>query len=254
MARPDGAPADQTPAEGDAARVPAQDSADDGILLAGVHLLLDPAGALYWPEERLLVVADLHLEKGSAFAARGVPLPPYDSRATLALLERIAARWQPRAIVALGDSFHDRGAAARLGSDERASLAALGRGREMIWIAGNHDPDPAPELGGNHLDLLRLGPLTLRHEPAPGFVRGEIVGHFHPVARLVQRGRSLRRRCFATDGSRLVMPALGAYAGGLNIRDAALAGLFVRDYAAHLVGAARTYRIAHHACLPDRAG
>ncbi|QIB34465.1 ligase-associated DNA damage response endonuclease PdeM [Ancylobacter pratisalsi] len=238
-----------------------QDGEADAIELAGVRLKLDPAGGLHWPAERVLVVADLHLEKGSSFAARGVPLPPYDSRATLTLLAGIVARTRPRVVVALGDSFHDRRGAERLGAAERALLADIATGRDMVWIAGNHDPEPMPGLGGEHLPELRLGRLTLRHEPArdlpsaelpAGGARGEIAGHFHPVARLVVRGRGLRRRCFATDGARLVMPALGAYAGGLNIRDAALAGLFPGAYAAHLIGGARTYRIAHHACLPDR--
>lgn len=226
----------------------------DAIELAGARLTLDPSGGLYWPAERVLVVADLHLEKGSSFAARGVPLPPYDTRATLALLAGIVARTRPRVVVALGDSFHDRAGAGRLGAAERELLAEIGRGRDMVWIAGNHDPDPMPGLGGVHLPELRLGPLTLRHEPLPAShgVRGEIAGHFHPVARLVVRGRALRRRCFVTDGDRLVMPALGAYAGGLNIRDAALASLFPGAYAAHLIGGARTYRIAHHVCLPER--
>ncbi|MGA0564692.1 ligase-associated DNA damage response endonuclease PdeM [Ancylobacter sp. VNQ12] len=226
--------------------------ADGGIVLAGARLVLDPAGALYWPAERMLVVADLHLEKGSAFAARGVPLPPYDTRATLAALAQMVERWRPRTLVALGDSFHDRGGAGRLGGEERETIGALGRGRELVWIAGNHDPEPLAGIGGTHAQELRVGPLTLRHEPQAGDGAGEIAGHFHPVARLVVRGRGLRRRCFVTDGARLVMPALGAYAGGLNVRDAALAGLFTDAYAAHLVGGARIYRIAGHACLPDR--
>lgn len=226
--------------------------ADGGIVLAGVHLVLDPTGALYWPQERMLVVADLHLEKGSAFAARGVPLPPYDTRATLAALAQTVERWRPRTLVALGDSFHDRGGAGRLGTQEREAIGALGRGRELVWIAGNHDPEPLAGIGGTHAQELKVGPLTLRHEPAAGDGAGEIAGHFHPVARLMLRGRGLRRRCFVTDGARLVMPALGAYAGGLNVRDAALAGLFTDAYAAHLVGGARIYRIAGHACLPDR--
>ncbi len=224
------------------------------VALAGADLALDPAGAVWWAAERALIVADLHLEKGSAFAARGVMLPPYDSLATLGLLARLVERWRPRTLIALGDSLHDRGAGARLGPQEREALAALGRGRELVWIAGNHDPDPAPQLGGTHLPELRLGPLVLRHEP--GAVAegdgGELAGHFHPVARLVRRGRGIRRRCFAGDARRLVLPALGAYAGGLNIRDPALAALFPGDYIAYVTGAARTYRIAHHACVPDR--
>ncbi|MFT0861714.1 ligase-associated DNA damage response endonuclease PdeM [Ancylobacter sp. G4_0304] len=224
----------------------------EAIELAGARLLLDAAGALFWPAQDMLIVADLHLEKGSAFAVRGIPLPPYDSRATLARLAGIVARRRPRVILFLGDSLHDRGAGGRLGDVERDMLADISRGRDMVWVAGNHDPDPVPQLGGMHLPELKLGPLTFRHEPAGGDAQGEVAGHFHPVARLVRRGRGIRRRCFASDGRRLVMPALGAYAGGLNIRDAALAGLFAGPYAAHLVGATRTYRIAHHACLPDR--
>ena len=223
----------------------------DGVELSGAALVLDPTGALVWPAERLLVVADLHLEKGSAFAQRGVPLPPYDSAATLALLERLVALWNPRTVVALGDSLHDRGAARRLGGAELASLRALRQGRDIVWVAGNHDPDPAPELGGVHAAELAIGALTLRHEPRPGAV-GEIAGHLHPVARIVRHGRGVRRRCFASDGRRMVLPALGAYAGGLNVRDPALSGLFGAGFAAHLLGTGRTYRIAGHACLPDR--
>lgn len=229
-----------------------EDERAEEIGLAGARLVLDPAGALYWPQERLLIVADLHLEKGSAFAERGVPLPPYDTRATLALLATIIERWRPRAVLALGDSLHDRRAAHRLGAVERDALAVLRRGRDFIWIAGNHDPEPAPELGGVHAAELAIGPLTFRHEPVAGAAQGEVAGHFHPVARIVRRGRGIRRRCFAADAARLVLPALGTYAGGLNVRDPALAGLFAGAYAAHLVGGARTYRIAHHACLPDR--
>ncbi|MDF2995425.1 MAG: metallophosphoesterase [Xanthobacteraceae bacterium] len=224
----------------------------DEIGLAGVRLVLDPAGALFWPDERLLVVADLHLEKGSAFAERGVPLPPYDTRATLTLLTTLVGRWRPRAVVALGDSLHDRRAAQRLGAVEQEALASLRQGRDFIWIAGNHDPEPAPQLGGIHAAELTIGPLMFRHEPAAGSVQGEVAGHFHPVARIVRRGRGIRRRCFAADEGRLVLPALGAYAGGLNVRDPALEALFAGAYAAHLVGGARTYRIAHHACLPDQ--
>src|SRR5690349_15783081 len=118
------------------------------IVLAGVPLLADCAGALYWPEQSLLAVADLHLEKGSSFAARGQLLPPYDSAATLARLARLIAHYAPRVVVALGDSFHDGGGPARLGASDRESILALQRGREWIWITGNHDPEPADGIGG----------------------------------------------------------------------------------------------------------
>jgi DNA ligase-associated metallophosphoesterase len=226
--------------------------ADHGITIAGVTVIADPAGALCWPEEALLVVADLHLEKGSAYAARGVLLPPYDTSATLARLARLVERYAPRVVVALGDSFHDGGGPARIGAADRATLAALQRGRDWIWIAGNHDPDPADGIGGRFAATLALGPLTLRHEPSAQPGEGEIAGHLHPLARIARRGRAVSRRCFASDGKRLVMPAFGAYAGGLNVRDRAIAALFATlDFTAHMLGERRLYAVAAERCLPD---
>ncbi|MFG1426174.1 ligase-associated DNA damage response endonuclease PdeM [Roseixanthobacter glucoisosaccharinicivorans] len=219
--------------------------------LAGADMVLDPCGALAWPERRVLAVADLHLEKASAFARRGQMLPPYDSADTLARLEALVDRWAPALILALGDTLHDRWAQERIAPHTRERLAALQRGRSFIWIAGNHDPEPNALLEGEWAREIRIGPLTFRHEPLPGTVAGEVAGHLHPVARLVQRGRSIRRRCFATDGMRMVLPALGSLAGGLNVRHPAVSSLFGERYEAHMLGAARTYRIAAHACLGD---
>ncbi len=131
------------------------------VTIAGVELTADPAGALYWPEHRLLAVADLHLEKGSSYAARGVLLPPYDTAATLARLAVLVARYQPRVVVALGDSFHDGRGPARLADTDRATLRGMQRGRDWVWISGNHDPDPAENIGGRFLAKLELGALTL---------------------------------------------------------------------------------------------
>jgi DNA ligase-associated metallophosphoesterase len=221
------------------------------IGLAGVTLVADLDGALYWPEHALLVVADLHFEKGSSFAARGVLLPPYDTAATLRRLARVIARYAPRVVIALGDSFHDGNGAQRIADTDRATLRTLQRGRDWIWITGNHDPEPAADIGGTFCHILALGPVTLRHEPLADADEGEIAGHFHPVARVAVRGRSVRRRCFAGDGGRLVMPAFGAYAGGLNVRDPAIAALFSRAFTAHMLGERRLYPIAAARCLAD---
>jgi DNA ligase-associated metallophosphoesterase len=225
---------------------------EHAIAICGISLLADPAGALYWPEEKLLVIADLHLEKGSAFAVRGVLLPPYDTAETLARLALLIAHYAPRRVIALGDNFHDGGGPARMGQSDRATLYALQRGRDWLWIAGNHDPDPAENIGGDFVAALALGLLTLRHEPAKEPQAGEIAGHLHPVARVARRGRAVSRRCFAGDSERLVMPAFGAYAGGLNVRDRAFAALFgARSFTAHLLGARRLYAVAAARCLPD---
>jgi DNA ligase-associated metallophosphoesterase len=225
---------------------------DSSLTIASVTLIADTAGALFWPEENMLIVADLHLEKGSAFAARGVLLPPYDTASTLARLARLVERFAPRIVMALGDSFHDGGGPARMADTDRASLKALQRGRDWLWIAGNHDPDPADGVGGRFADMLAIGPLTFRHEPSSGSCEGEIAGHLHPLARVARRGRAVSRRCFASDGRRLVMPAFGAYTGGLNVRDRAVAALFgTLAFTAHMLGERRLYAITAEHCLPD---
>ncbi len=222
------------------------------IAVAGTALVADPAGALYWPDEKLLVVADLHLEKGSAFAARGVLLPPYDTATTLARLSRLIERYAPQLVIALGDSFHDGGGPARMNDVSRVALKALQRGRDWLWLAGNHDPDPADNVGGRFAGELALGALKFRHQPSPGLSDGEIAGHLHPVARVARRGRAVSRRCFASDGRRLVMPAFGAYTGGLNVRDRAIVSVFgALSFTAHMLSERRLYAVPVARCLSD---
>jgi DNA ligase-associated metallophosphoesterase len=231
---------------------PARGRTAHEIAIAGTTLIADPAGALYWSDERLLAVADLHLEKGSAFATRGVLLPPYDTTATLARLAKLIEHYRPALVVALGDSFHDGGGPTRMPDLSRAALTALQRGRDWLWLAGNHDPDPPQGVGGRVAAELAVGPLTFRHEPSPHGVDGEVAGHLHPSARVAQRGHGVARRCFAADGRRMVMPAFGAYAGGLNIRDRAFVALFgALSFTAHLLGAGRLYAIPAARCIAD---
>lgn len=215
------------------------------IAVAGVTLVADVAGALYWAEERLLVVSDLHLEKGSSFARRGVLLPPYDTAMTLERLAGVLSHYAVRTVVALGDSFHDQDGPGRLAAADHARLRELQCGRDWVWIAGNHDPDPANCLGGIFATSLGLWPLSFRHEPTPRAGAGEIAGHLHPVARISRRGHTLTRRCFVSDGERLVMPAFGAYAGGLNVRNAAFVDVFGGPvFTAHVLGGRRLYTFA----------
>jgi DNA ligase-associated metallophosphoesterase len=218
-----------------------------GLEVAGVSFTADLSGALFWDEQKLLVVSDLHLEKGSSFAARGVLLPPYDTVATLGRLAAVIARHDPRMVIALGDSFHDREAHRRLSKSDREALAALQARREWIWISGNHDPALPSDLGGIVATEVAIGPIHFRHEPTGAF--GEIAGHLHPKARVATRGRAMERRCFACDGERTVMPAFGAYSGGLSIRDAAFAKIFASlDFMAHVLGDVRMHSIAASRC------
>lgn len=228
------------------------DAVEPTLSVAGVALVADPAGALYEPRSGALIVADLHLEKGSSFARRGQFLPPYDTATTLGRLARLVETYRPRAVIALGDSFHDRAAASRLGEADRATIAALQSGRDWIWISGNHDPEPPAGLEGETAAEMTLGALILRHEPVAGAAAGELAGHLHPVAKVAIRGRGLRRRCFATDGARVVLPAFGAYAGGLNVRDRAFDGLFAANaLTAWMLGETGVYAIAGWGLRPD---
>lgn len=213
------------------------------IILNGEDLMLDASGALWWPAQRTLVTADMHFEKGSFYGFSGQFLPPYDTRATLKRLSALMARYAPQRVIALGDSFHDRDAANRLDDSERDALTKMADRCEWIWIAGNHDPLP-PAWCGRALEDIALGKLVFRHEPSIWQVRGEVAGHLHPCTTVTRRGRSLRRRCFVEDGTRLVMPAFGAYAGGLDIRDVAIASLFEDGFRAYMLGAARVYMVA----------
>jgi DNA ligase-associated metallophosphoesterase len=220
--------------------------------LAGEMLTPLPEGALWWPERRVLVVSDLHLEKGSSYAAAGQMLPPYDTEATLARVEKLCAAWRPDTVISLGDSFHDRKSESRLPECYAARLRALTLSVDWVWVEGNHDPDPPARLGGRAARVLRIGPLVFRHEPE-GEV-GEVAGHLHPVAKVSGRGRPVRRRCFASDGARLVMPAMGAFAGGLNILDAAFARVFPEGCMAFAIGESRIYGVPQKNLLPDRQG
>jgi DNA ligase-associated metallophosphoesterase len=206
-----------------------------------VELLADASGALYWPGRRTLVVADLHLEKGSALARRGQLLPPYDTVATLEALTDAIARHRPERIICLGDSFHDDGAAGRLAPADGAALRRLTADQDWIWIAGNHDPAPPADWGGRVETRVTLGALTFRHQADGYHAPGEISGHYHPRASVRTRARRITGRCFVSDGRRLVLPAFGAYTGGLDVLDPAIAGLFPRGFSVHLLGRAAVY-------------
>lgn len=222
------------------------------LRICGVDAEPDTSGALYIESLDTLIVSDLHFEKGSSFAARGVHLPPYDTRSTLGQLEQVCAKYRPATVVALGDSFHDGNAAARMSGDDREQIRAFTGARNWIWVTGNHDPEPPENLGGTIADQVEIGPFTLRHEPQPAPVTGEIAGHLHPAAVVVMRGRRLRRRCFVTDATRLIMPAFGAYTGGLNVRAKAFAGLFSGvKFNAWMIGRDAVYPVSGRRLRPE---
>jgi len=214
------------------------------LTVAGENVTLRPSGALWLEAAATLVVADVHFEKGSAFAARGQMLPPFDTRETL---RRLAAEVRATAaarIVFLGDALHDGKAESRLSNADREGIEALAREVQLVWIVGNHDAEGPKALPGQVIDDLAYGALMLRHEPSLGLAFGEVAGHLHPCAKVAGKGANVRRRCFITDGERLILPAFGAYAGGLNVRDAAFSGMFVRAPLAICLGQSRSHPVS----------
>lgn len=222
------------------------------FLVRGAALQPDLSGALYWPDRETLIVSDLHFEKGTSFARRRHFLPPYDTRSTLARLEGVCRRLRPARVISLGDSFHDGEAEARMDGADADRLEALTRAHDWIWILGNHDPAPPQRFGGAVETELAAGPLTFRHEPASAPATGEIAGHLHPCAVVRVRSRRLRRRCFASDGTRVIVPAFGAYAGGLNVLDEAYADLLpAAAFHAWMVGGTQVVPVAARRLLSD---
>lgn len=219
------------------------------IHLGPHRVMLDPDGAMHWPAQRLLALADLHLEKGSAAAARHQPVPPFDSRETLARAALLIRRYDPATLLLLGDSFHDQAGPARLAGDDLARLAELARGRRLIWILGNHDASlPAGSLlPGEAMAELTLEGLCFVHQATPPprlkpwASAPQICGHFHPKARVPTRAGLISRPCFAASAQRLILPAFGTYTGGLDVGDPAIAALFPRGGRAFLLGDGRLF-------------
>jgi DNA ligase-associated metallophosphoesterase len=198
--------------------------------------------ALFWPRHGALIVADLHLEKASWYAALGQPLPPYDSHDTLDRLAALAAETGARAIWCLGDSFHDRDAAGRIVPAVAERLSGQAAAAKFLWIAGNHDGLSGGAWGGDVADELVVDGIVFRHQSQNSETRPEISGHFHPKLRLNVRGRLISRPCFAGDARRLILPAFGSLTGGLAAEDPAIAANFAGPYAAMLVARGRQLR------------
>ncbi len=224
------------------------------VHLAGERLMLDPGGALHWPAQRMLVVADLHFEKGTSAAMGGSLLPPFDTRETLVQLTSLVRKYSPHTIVALGDSFHDARGSHRMQPPDRDRLQSIAAGAQFIWVLGNHDPVAPENLPGDVTAEHRQGALTFRHQAEPGRVMGEISGHFHPKATVPVRGTNVCRPCFIADGYRMILPAIGAYTGGLDVGAAPIASLFPRGGRVFLLGKERLYSFPHAPSRPGSSG
>ncbi len=219
-------------------------SKEHRIGLGGLDLIPDLSGALFIPSLRSLLVADLHLEKASNMARRGVHLPPYDTRASLALLEAVIAETMPETLIFLGDSFHDDGARDRIDEADLARLRDVTSRIDTIWITGNHDPNPPQDIGGRIVAEVALGNIMLRHEPSK-LAEGEceIAGHLHPGAAVSQRGKRIHCKCVIGNDRRLIMPAFGSFTGALSISAEPFKKIFsAKDFHVWMLGARAIYK------------
>ncbi|NNU16013.1 ligase-associated DNA damage response endonuclease PdeM [Parvularcula sp. ZS-1/3] len=220
------------------------------VILAGREVVLDCSGAMLIPDEGVLVVSDLHFEKGSHFAQKGQFLPPYDTRATLDGVERLMRLCRPKTVVSLGDAFHDTDAEARMDEADAERLSRLCEAADWVWVLGNHDPLPPKRFRGTATEIAQVAGLTFSHEP--GDHEGwQVAGHLHPCAVAQKDGRGVRRPAFVTDGAHMVMPAFGAFTGGLNVLDEAFAPVFPDGFQAHLCGKSRVYAVPRKSLRGD---
>lgn len=215
------------------------------ILLAGERLWLLPGGAIFLPQTETLVVADLHFGKGTSARSRGMLLPPGDTFATLEKLTRLLDIYAPQHLVALGDSFHDRHAAERLLDNEKTRLEAITRVVATVWVAGNHDAFPISGFVGRWVEEYQVGKLTLMHIPSQNVPSGraELAGHLHPKIRLRMKGHAINRPCFVAGTDRLILPAFGAYTGGLSTVNQVFGDLFLQAPSIYVWGAEQIYRV-----------
>ncbi len=220
------------------------------LTLGGVPVTLDCSGALWLEQARTLVFSDLHFEKGSSYGARGLFLPPFDTRQTLKNMASVIAQFQPQRIISLGDAFHDGEAEGRMAQEDAAQLEELTTAHEWVWILGNHDPEPPARFGGQAVDRVEIGGLGFSHAPeAEG--AWQVVGHMHPAAKVAKTGRTVRRRCFVTDGTRIILPSFGAYTGGLNVLDDAYRPFFAIKPDVWMLGKTRVYQVPRAALRRD---
>jgi len=202
---------------------------------AGHGFDLHPSGALFWQDERLLIVGDLHLEKASSYHASGQFLPPYDTAQTLDRLAAVIDDCVPARLLFLGDVFHDGRAWQRMSEDNKARFEAILARVDSLWIEGNHDQSFVPP--GHQASLeAEIGGIIFRHIMDESEARPEISAHYHPAAVIHHRGARLRRPCFVRASGRMIIPAFGVLTGGLDCRDPALAALRGRDTQLYLLG------------------
>lgn len=225
------------------------------IKLGDLRLEPDYSGALYAPDFETLIVADLHFEKASAlYEKTGSAYPPFDTRDTLLRLGDAIDRQQPKRIIFLGDTWHDEFGFARMQNTDHQLIRTIRTRAETVFISGNHDTSASGSGGPKMVQEIKLGDVVLSHEPFEDANRYQICGHLHPVAKLMQKGRTIRRRCFFVSDKQCILPAMGALSGGLNCCDPVFDRFMsYENRRVILLGRNRLFHLGMKTLLPDRS-
>lgn len=191
------------------------------VVVAGEALLLLAQKALYWPREKMLVIADIHFGKAASFRAQGVPVPRGTTTQNLAELDALMMEHEVAHIMFLGDFLHARAAHAV------ATVAAMLAWRlrhpalKLTLVRGNHDRhagDPAASLAIDMVDEPHaVGPFAFCHHPDIATEGYALAGHIHPSYLLATRFDALRLPCFVVGPRRMILPSFGAFTGGFLI-------------------------------------
>jgi uncharacterized protein len=189
------------------------DVVDTVIATEPVQLFADRA--LFWPREKSLLIADLHLGKGDTFRSAGIPLPSGGTRHDLERITRLLARTQATRLIVLGDMLHSD-ATERSWRQEWEWWRDRHHDLRVDVVAGNHDRALQQAMLDVHIHptKLALAPFVLRHAPTLNSAH-VVCGHIHPVVRMPNVLR--RWPTFVLSAQQTILPAFSAFTGGALI-------------------------------------
>lgn len=187
------------------------------INFAGNIFKFLPEGALFWINKKTLIIADLHLEKGSSYFKEGQFISPKDTSENLRKLENCVDKIKPKIIIFLGDTFHDKYSLKRISNKNLEKFKNLFSHFKCYLISGNHDED----IIDSDLDFLvdlKIDGIKFVHKKS-NLDKFEISGHFHPIAVVKYKGIKIKNKCFVCTKKKIILPSFGTYTGGLNVKN-----------------------------------
>ena len=189
----------------------------------GEQLICLPEHALFWPRERTLFVADVHLGKAASFRAAGVPVPSGHSSFDLDRISQLLISHEAKRLIILGDLVHTETSYTTALNHNFRTFRARHIDVEVVLVRGNHDRHAGAAPAEWGLDAVAepyaLGPFQCCHEPdAAQGVGFELAGHLHPALRMQTAREGITLPCFWQHPHGLVLPAFGSLTGKFVVR------------------------------------